>query len=155
MERLGLIHLLDTAAWINGVTMPQVLPPRIRRLLQTKEPKGLCSVSLLETAILFRLGRLELEGTLADFFAAGLSSDLSVLELTPGIAAGTNDLPENFPGDPFDRTIVATAAALNLTLITADSAIRDAQACSVEYYPFKPSSSSQLHPIRSQRSQSR
>ena len=141
MERAGLIHLLDTAVWINGVTMPQALPARIRRLLETDEPKGLCSVSLLETAVLFRLGRLEFEGTLADFFAAGLSSDLVVLELTPGIAAGTNDLPRSFPGDPFDRTIVATAASQNLTLITADSAIRDSQACSVEYYAFKQSRS--------------
>jgi len=134
-----LIHLLDTAVWINAVTMPHVLPPRIRRLLETSQPKALCSVSLLETAILFRLGRLTLEGTLADFFAAGLSSDLEVLELTPGIAAGTNELPKTFPGDPFDRTIVATASALDLTLITADSAMRDAKACSIEYYKFKMS----------------
>ena len=141
MARVGLTYLLDTAVWINGVTMPDVLPPRIRRLLKTEELKGLCSVSLLETAILYRLSRLELESTLTDFFTPGLSTDLRLLELTPVIAAATNDLPKNFPGDPFDRTIVATAAVLNLTLITADSVIRDAHACSVEYYPFKKSRS--------------
>lgn len=43
-----------------------------------------------------------------------------------------------FQGDPFDRTIVATASVLKLTLITADPAIRDADRCAVEYYPFKP-----------------
>ena len=132
-------HLLDTAAWINGVTLPEVLPPRIRRLMGTRELKGLCSVSLLETAILQRRRRLRLRATLTDFFAAGLSVDVGVLELTPAIAARMNELPEGFPGDPFDRTIVATAAVLNLTLITADPAIRDAEACAVEYYPFKPS----------------
>jgi hypothetical protein len=57
----------------------------------------------------------------------------------PRIAARTNELPESFPGDPFDRTIVATAAALNLTLVTADAAMRDAGMCEVEFYPFKPS----------------
>jgi PIN domain nuclease of toxin-antitoxin system len=100
--------------------------------------KGLCSLSLLETAILHRLGRLKLNGTLAELFAVGLSADLRLLELTPAIAVGTNELPDDFPGDPFDRTIVATAALFNLTVITADSAIRDAHACDVEYYPFKP-----------------
>ena len=53
------------------------------------------------------------------------------------IAARTNDLPADFPGDPFDRTIIATAAVLNLTLVTTDPIIRDARACAVEYYPFK------------------
>ena len=61
-----------------------------------------------------------------------------LLELTPAIAARTNELTDDFPGDPFDRTIVATAAVLSLTLITADPAIRAARACAVEYYPFKP-----------------
>ena len=57
MERYAVKYLLDTAPWINGVTLPQVLPPRIRRLLDNDEMKGLCSVSLLETAILHRLAR--------------------------------------------------------------------------------------------------
>jgi PIN domain nuclease of toxin-antitoxin system len=61
--------------------------------------------------------------------------------LTPAIAVKTGELGEDFPGDPFDRTIVATAAVLNLKLITADPAIRDAKKCEVEYYPFKPSRS--------------
>jgi len=131
-------YLLDTAPWINGVTLPEVLPPRIRRLLGTSEPKGLCSVSLLEAAILHRLRRLELDGTLVQFFAVGLSLDVRLLELTPAIAARTNELAPNFPGDPLDRTIVATAAVLGLTLITADPGLRAAGACAVEYYPFKP-----------------
>ncbi len=139
MERLAVRYLLDTAPWINAVTLPEVLPERIRRLLASTEVKGLCSVSLLETAILYRLGLLDIEGTLPQLFAAGLSADVQMLELTPAIAARTNDLPANFHGDPFDRTIVATAAALHLKLITADPVIRDAKMCAVEYYPFKPS----------------
>lgn len=131
-------YLLDTAPWINGVTLPEALPLRIRRLVDTTEKKGLCRVSLLEAAILHRLGRLTLESTLADFFAAGLAEDVELVDLTPTIAARTNELPEDFPGDPFDRTIIATAAVLDLTLITTDPAIRDAGACAVEYYPFKP-----------------
>ncbi len=132
-------YLLDTAPWINGVTLPAALPLRIRRLVETAEPKGLCSVSLLEAAILHRLGRLRFDGALEHFMRAGLSQDVHLLELSPAIAVKTNELPGDFPGDPFDRTIVATAAVLNLTLITTDPAIRDAGACTVEYYPFKSS----------------
>jgi PIN domain nuclease of toxin-antitoxin system len=142
MAGVGLKYLLDTAPWINGAMLPDILPLRIRRLLDTGEVKGLCSVSLLEAAILHRLGRLELQGTLPQFFAAGLSADLQLLELTPAIAAKTNDL-KNFHGDPFDRTIVATAATLNLVLITTDPAIRDAKQCAVEFYPFKPARASE------------
>jgi len=98
----------------------------------------ICSVSLLETAILYRLGRLELDVSLEDFFSVALSADLHLLELTSAIAGATNQLPKNFPGDPFDRTIVATAV-LDVTLITTDRAIREAHVCSVEDYPFKPS----------------
>lgn len=133
-------YLLDTAVWINGVTLPQTIPLRIRRLLGDGK-KRLCTVSLLETAILHRLGRFPIEGTLQEFFTAGLSDDIALVELTPAIAAKTNQLPKDFPGDPFDRTIVASAAALNLTLVTPDAAIRDAKACNVEYYPFKLSRS--------------
>jgi PIN domain nuclease of toxin-antitoxin system len=78
VEGLAVTYLLDTAPWINGVTVPQVLPARIRRLMASTESKGLCSVSLLETAILYRLRRLDIEGALAEFFAAGLSGDLQV-----------------------------------------------------------------------------
>jgi PIN domain nuclease of toxin-antitoxin system len=131
-------HLLDTAPWINGVTLPETLPPRIRRLVESADTVGLCSVSLLETAILHRLGRLRLNGTLEQFFAAGLSEDVRVVELTPAIAARTNQLARDFPGDPFDRTIIATAAVLDLILVTTDPLIRDAGACAVEYYAFKP-----------------
>ena len=138
MEGLEVKYLLDTAPWINGVTLPKALPLQVRRLLENTDKKGLCSVTLLETAILHRLGRFRLEGALGDFFAVGLSSDIQVLDLTPAIAARTNELPPGFQGDPFDRTIVATAAVMNLTLITTDRAIRDAEACAVEYYAFRP-----------------
>jgi PIN domain nuclease of toxin-antitoxin system len=132
-------YLLDTAPWANHALMPWIVPPRIRKLLDTTEVKGLCSVSLLECAIHHRRGRLQLKGTLSEFFERGLAADIELLDLTPGIAAATNALPESFPNDPFDRVIVATAKVMNLTLVTCDRAIRDVRFCKVEFYPFKPS----------------
>jgi PIN domain nuclease of toxin-antitoxin system len=131
--------LLDTAPWLNALTMPQVLPRRIQQILGSGGTKYLCSISLLETAILHRLGRFTFPGTLTQFFSAAVATDLEIVELTPAIAAKTNELPAKFPGDPFDRTIVASAAVLGLTLVTADAALRDAGMCDVEFYSFKPS----------------
>ena len=76
---------------------------------------------------------------LEDFFALAHGQDIETVELTPKIARLTNDLPEDYQGDPFDRTITATARAMNLILVTADRKIRDAEFCEVEFYPFKPS----------------
>ncbi len=132
-------YVLDTATWVNSVTMPKVLPARIRKLIGTAtEPKGLCAISMLECAVLHRRGRLKLAGSLDDFFTVALADDIEVLELTPAIAAATNKLPADFPGDPFDRTIAATAHVMNLTLITPDPLIRDANFCEIEFYPFRP-----------------
>lgn len=128
---------MDTAPWINAVTLPESVPERIRDLLGINDPVGLCSVSLLETAILHRLGRLRMRAALPEFFAAAMASNLELLELTPAIAAKTNELSADFQGDPFDRAIAATAAVHHLTLITTDAAIRDAKVCAVEYYPFR------------------
>jgi PIN domain nuclease of toxin-antitoxin system len=139
MERLGVKYLLDTAPWANDVLSPEIVPARIKILLDNLERKGLCSISLLECAILYQRGRLSVNSALVDFFKRGLAADIEVLELTPEIVSASNDLPENFPGDPFDRVIAATAKVLNLTLVTCDTAIRDARFCKVEFYPFKPS----------------
>jgi PIN domain nuclease of toxin-antitoxin system len=132
-------YLLDTSPWANNVLIPEVIPARIKKFLDNAEVKGVCSVSLLECAVHYRRGRLQLNGALPEFFERGLASDIELLELTPEIASATNDLPENFPGDPFDRVIAATARILNLTLITCDGAMRDSRFCKVEFYPFKPS----------------
>lgn len=131
--------LLDTATWLNYALLPAVVPANIRRLLDGVETKGLCSISLLEAAILHRLGRSGIQGPLQDFFSRAVADDVEVLDLTPAVAAATNDLPRAFQGDPFDRTIAATAKVLNLTLITPDKQIRDAGFCKVQFYPFKPS----------------
>jgi PIN domain nuclease of toxin-antitoxin system len=140
MEGQRMNYLLDTATWSNSVTFPEVLPEKIRTILANPgEIKGLSSVSLLECAIHHRRGRLEFRGSLRDFFDASFGQDIEVVEITPEIAIATNELPPDFPGDPFDRTIAATARVLNVKLITPDPVIRDAKFCQVEYYLFRPS----------------
>ena len=132
-------YLLDTAVWCH-LTMDQHLVPGCLRELVAAEPEvGLASVSLLEVAILHRIGKLRLLGSLADFLAAGLVRQVHVTELSAAVALETSALPAGFPGDPFDRTVAATARVLGLVPITTDAQLRDhAGLARVEYYPFKP-----------------
>lgn len=135
-------YLLDTAAFAANVLTPHILPSPLRKILDTDDVKGLCGVSLLELAIHYRHGRLHLAGELKEFFDLALAKDIQLLDITPAIAEATNALPREFPGDPFDRTIAATARVMKLTLITPDKEIRDSGFCSVQFYPYRSSRAS-------------
>jgi len=68
---------------------------------------------------------LRAPGTVEDSIQSMLnSSGVSVRPLTPTIAALAAQLPEDYPRDPADRLIGATARAEGLTLITRDEQIR-------------------------------
>jgi PIN domain nuclease of toxin-antitoxin system len=132
-------YLLDTAVWCHLTMDQHLVPGRLRELVAAEPEVGLASVSLLEVAILHRIGKLQLEGSLADFFAAGLVRQVQVIELSAAVALETNALPALFNGDPFDRTVAATARVLGLVPITTDAQLRDhAGLVAVEFYPFKP-----------------
>lgn len=86
---------------------------------------GIASISLWEIAMLIALGRLSPRGT-PDAWIAELveTSGVVVKELTPAVAVLSTQFPNDFPADPADRLIAATARAEGLTLITRDVKIR-------------------------------
>lgn len=132
-------YLLDTAVWCHLTMDPHLVPARIRDAVEAEAEVGLASVSILEAAILHRIGKLAIKGTLAEFFAAGMARQIRVLELSPAIAVLTNQLPPEFNGDPFDRVVAATAKEFRLVAVTTDPQIRDFGCLeAVEFYPFKP-----------------
>ena len=49
---------------------------------------------------------------------------VAVLPITPVIAALASQFPEDYPRDPSDRLIGATARAEGMTLVTRDERIR-------------------------------
>ena len=53
------------------------------------------------------------------------SSGVSVRPITPMVAALATQFPEDYPRDPADRIIGATARAEGMTLITRDDQIRE------------------------------
>lgn len=86
---------------------------------------GIASISLWEIAMLVALGRLSVRGT-PDGWMADLieTSGVVVKELTPTVAVLSTQFPGDFPADPVDRLIGATARAEGLALVTRDEKIR-------------------------------
>jgi PIN domain nuclease of toxin-antitoxin system len=86
---------------------------------------GLSAITLRELAQMIHRGRatveMELEAWLDSIDSHPL---LTIFPLTAKIAAESVRLGDDFPNDPADQIIVATARCNNLTLITADERIR-------------------------------
>ena len=86
---------------------------------------AISAVSLLELARLIAADRIERRGTVRETIDS-LTAEVMVVPLTAEIAALTAYLPADFPSDPADRAIAATAQAQGISLVTADERI---QAC--------------------------
>lgn len=71
------------------------------------------------------LGRLSPRGTPETWLSELIeTSGVIVKDLTCTIAVLSTQFPRDFPSDPADRLIAATARAEGLTLVTRDSRIR-------------------------------
>lgn len=87
------------------------------------ESLAVSSVTLLELAGLARKGRIATPlGILR--FLEDVEGRFVILPVSARAAAQTVQLPANFPGDPIDRIIAATAIVEGIPLVTADLAIR-------------------------------
>jgi PIN domain nuclease of toxin-antitoxin system len=118
-------HLLDTHAWIQralGEPLPSVVE---RTLTENSDGLAIADVSLWEAAKLVELGRLELAVSLAEFFRLAVTSDLTVLSISPAVAERVATLEaDGFHRDLADQLIVATALVHRLRLVSDDSRIR-------------------------------
>ena len=120
--------LLDTPvlAWL--VSDPERLSrsaaSAIRRA-RTSDGMAISDISVWELALLFARGTLHAHGTVEYAVQTIVSrSAVSVLPITVEIAAIAAQSPANFPKDPADRLIAATARAEGMALITRDERIR-------------------------------
>jgi PIN domain nuclease of toxin-antitoxin system len=86
---------------------------------------AISGMTLWEVAVLVERGRLQIAGS-ADVWLDEIQSHprLTVLPITAAIAIESERLGPNFPKDPADRIIAATARCHGLRLLTADDKIR-------------------------------
>jgi PIN domain nuclease of toxin-antitoxin system len=94
---------------------------------QTRRGLAISDFTLFELSLLFRKKKFELAVMPEDFFAE-LERRFVVLPVTANIALQAFDLTANYPNDPVDRIIGATALIHDIPLLTADSQIRKSRA---------------------------
>lgn len=88
---------------------------------------AISDITLLELATLVSQGRIQLELSLESFLQE-VESRFVVLPISSRACARALTLPTQYPKDPADRIIAATALVYGVPLITADRAIRRSRA---------------------------
>ena len=122
--------ILDTHAliwWMHDSTdgLSKVQRAALLDAEKYDRPMALSAITLWEVAMLVERRRIAAAKTLVEFLKDIDSHPLlKILPLTASIASESVQLGDDFPRDPADHIIVATARCHGLALITADERIR-------------------------------
>lgn len=118
--------LLDTHVLVWMVADSKWLSRPAAAAIRKAEDEGgvaISAITLWELASLIARGRVQVYGT-ADASVRLLIEGVSVKPITPEIAALATQFSADYPKDPADRLIGATARAEGISLITRDENIR-------------------------------
>lgn len=114
--------VLDTHIWIWSLLTPDRLSSDVRAVLCDPQPKlNLSAISVWETLVLIRKGRLRVTSTSAQTWVTEALSRSPVCEVPVSFEVVMASEQLTFDHwDPADRFIAATTRVLDATLITAD-----------------------------------
>lgn len=118
--------LLDTHIVAWAAEDPKRLSPGAASAIRRARRGGGLSVSAItvwELALLVSRGKVQVYGSVETSVRA-LLEDITVIPITPEIAALATQFPDDYPHDPVDRLIGATARAEGIALVTRDERIR-------------------------------
>lgn len=122
--------VVDTHIVIWDALKPELLSDKAKEsLIQADENEGilLCEISLWETAMLVKKGRISLDTSYQEFIRLVLlSKNYQLQGITPEIAELSTQLSETINNDPADRIIAATSLVMGIPLITADRNLNQA-----------------------------
>jgi PIN domain nuclease of toxin-antitoxin system len=122
------VILLDThvLAWLvaDETKLSRAATSAIRRA-RASDGIAIADITLWELAFLFARGTIRSDGTVENSVRSLVArSGVSLKPITAEIAVLATQFPEDYPKDPVDRLIGATARAEGLALITRDERIR-------------------------------
>jgi PIN domain nuclease of toxin-antitoxin system len=122
--------LLDTHVVLWLLSDPERLSKAARAAIddgrQNEAGLAVSAMTLLEITTAAGKGRVSLDVSLESFLRA-VEERFVVLPISGRACARTLTLPANYPRDPGDRVIGATALVEGLSLVTADREIRRAK----------------------------
>ena len=115
--------LLDTHVWLWIQAAPERVSPSTRAIIDDDDSRvHLSHVSAWEIAIKYSVGKLPLSEPPSVYIRNRLQDEpLELVPITLDHVLAVSELAHHH-GDPFDRLLIAQAQALNLELVTADSA---------------------------------
>jgi PIN domain nuclease of toxin-antitoxin system len=120
--------LLDTHVLLWLAADPKRLSRRATAAIRRGLRAGgiaIASISLWEIAMMFSQGRLRSRGTIeAAIESIVKETGVTLRENTPAIAALATQFSSDFPADPADRLIAATARDGGLALVTRDERLQ-------------------------------
>jgi len=121
------VIVLDTHTWLWWLADPGRLSGAARETIGDARAIGISTISIWELATLARRGRIELDRDVGDWVGVALNGDQRVETIAPdprvALEAALLDDRE-FPGDPADRLIFATARSRRAALVTRDQQMR-------------------------------
>ena len=109
-------------AIVDSKKLSRAADAAIRRSRQV-DGLAISAISLWELASLVARGRIRSYGTV-ESSVNRLIEGVTVKPITPEIATLAAQFPDDYPHDPADRLIGATARAEGLALVTRDEGIR-------------------------------